>query len=387
MKSVLFIDPPAFATTVAALADPSLRRRPVAIAPLGADRAVVRAVSREAAALGVTRGMAVALARRVCPDLVVLPPEPRQWARAHRALHAILARVAPVIEPRGYGHAYLDITGTERLFGPAVDVARRLEREARAELGIPLAVGVAVNKLVSETAAAVVKREAGADIWPVAHGREAPFLAPEAVAVLPDVPTRVRERLDDYHLVRVGQVAAIGEQALQTAFGREGRTLHRHAHGIDLRPVIPPEIQAECRVGHTLATDTNDRRALHALLRPMAERLGRRLRERSFAAGRLVIAIRHVDDATASRGITLPPGVLDLDLWRAACRALDAARTRRTAVRSLALIADRLHDGHGQLDLWGDPIAEIKPKDVALQRAMDQMRRAEGGRRRVKGGG
>ena len=208
----------------------------------------------------------------------------------------------------------------QRLFGPAVDVARRLEREARAELGIPLAVGVAVNKLVSETAAAVVKREAGADIWPVAHGHEAPFLAPEAVAVLPDVPTRVRERLDDYHLVRVGQVAAIGEQALQTAFGREGRTLHRHAHGIDLRPVIPPEIQAECRVGHTLATDTNDRRALHALLRPMAERLGRRLRERGFAAGRLVIAIRHVDDATASRGITLPPGVLDLDLWRAACR-------------------------------------------------------------------
>jgi DNA polymerase IV len=339
------------------------------------------------AALGITRRMAVALARRVCPDLVVLPPEPRQWARAHRALHAILARVAPVIEPRGYGHAYLDITGTERLFGPAVDVARRLEREARAELGIPLAVGVAVNKLVSETAAAVVKREAGTDIWPVAHGHEAPFLAPEAVAVLPDVPARVRERLDDYHLVRVGQVAAIGEQALQTAFGREGRTLHRHAHGVDLRPVIPPEIQAECRVGHTLATDTNDRRALHALLRPMAERLGRRLRERGFAAGRLVVALRHVDDATASRGITLPPGVLDLDLWRAACRALDAARTRRTAVRSLALIADRLYDGHGQLDLWGDPIAEIKPKDVALQRAMDSVRARTGGRHRPSPGG
>lgn len=379
MRTVLFVDPPAFCTTLEALVDPSLRQRPVAIAPMGADRAVLLALSPEARAAGLARGMPVALARRICPDLVVRPPDPRRWARAHRALHAILARVAPVIEPRGWGHAYLDITGTERLFGPPVDVARRLEQEAGHQLRLPLAVGIAINKLVSESAATVVKREAGAEVWSVAAGHEAAFLAPEPVALLPDVPDRVRARLHDYHLERIGQVAGLGETPLCTAFGRTGRTLYRHAHGVDLRPVLPPEVKAACRVAHDLATDTNDRAALHRLLRPMAERLGRRLRARGYVAGRLVVALRHADDATASRAVRLPPHVLDADLWRAACRALDAARTRRVAVRALALIADALHDGHGQLDLWGDPVAEVAPKAAALQRALDAVRSVTGG--------
>lgn len=379
MRTVLFVDPPAFCTTLEALVDPSLRQRPVAIAPMGADRAVLLALSPEARAAGLARGMPVALARRICPDLVVRPPDPRRWARAHRALHAILARVAPVIEPRGWGHAYLDITGTERLFGPPVDVARRLEQEAGHQLRLPLAVGIAINKLVSESAATVVKREAGAEVWSVAAGHEAAFLAPEPVALLPDVPDRVRARLHDYHLERIGQVAGLGETPLRTAFGRTGRTLYRHAHGVDLRPVLPPEVKAACRVAHDLATDTNDRAALHRLLRPMAERLGRRLRAGGYVAGRLVVALRHADDATASRAVRLPPHVLDADLWRAACRALDAARTRRVAVRALALIADALHDGHGQLDLWGDPVAEVAPKAAALQRALDAVRSVTGG--------
>lgn len=374
MKSVLFVDPLAFCTTIEALVDPSLRRRPVAIAPLGADRAVLLALSAEARAAGLARDMPVALARRICPDLIIRPPDPRRWARAHRALHAILSRVAPIIEPRSWGHSYLDITGTERLFGSAVDVARRIEREAEEQLHLPIAVGAAINKLVSESAATVVKREAGAEVWSVAAGHEAAFLAPEPVTLLPDVPDRVRERLHDYHLERIGEVAALGESPLRVAFGRTGRTLHQHARGVDLRPVLPPEVKAACRVAHDLATDTNDRGALHATLRPMAERLGRRLRERGYVAGRLVVALRHADDTTASRAVRLPPHVLDADLWRAACRALDTARTRRVAVRALALIADELHDGHGQLDLWGDPVAEMAPKAAALQRAMDAVR-------------
>ncbi|MEO5798308.1 MAG: hypothetical protein ABIZ70_03805 [Gemmatimonadales bacterium] len=374
MRTILFVDPPAFCTTVEVLGDPQLRRRPLAIAPLAADRAVLLAVSAEARSAGLSRGMAVALARKVCPDLIVRPPNPRRYAAAHRALHEILARVAPVIEPRGWGHAYLDITGTERLFGSAVDVAQHLEREAATRLSLPLAVGVAINKLVSEAAATVVKRESGAEIWSVSAGHEAAFLAPEHVALLPELPERVRERLDDYHLERIGEVAALGEQPLRVVFGAAGRTLYSHAQGIDLRPVIPPEVRAECRVTHLLATDTNDRPALHALLRPLSERLGRRLRARNFTAGRLLVTVRHVDDATAERAIRLPPWALDADLWRAACRALDAVLVRRVAVRSVTLVADALRDTHVQLELWPDPVAQARPEAAALQQALDGVR-------------
>lgn len=380
MRTILFIDPPAFCTTLEVLQDPQLRRRPVAIAPLAADRAVLLAVSAEARLAGVVRGMAVALARRICPDLVVRPPDPARYARAHRALHAILAEVAPVIEPRGWGHAYLDLTGTERLFGPATAVARRLERSVRERLSLPLAVGVAINKLVSESAATVVKREAGADIWAVAPGYEAAFLAPEPVALLPEVPESVRRRLDDYHLDRIGEVAAIGETPLRVAFGAAGGVLHRHAHGIDPRPVLPPEVQAALRLTHELSTDTNDREALAAMLRPLAEEIGRRLRARRLMAGRLVVTVRHADDTTAERAVAVGASPLDAELWRAACRALDAALVRRVAVRSLVLTADGLHDGGGQLELWPATEFNVSPKAMALQQAVDRMKTVNGER-------
>lgn len=380
MRTILFIDPPAFCTTLEVLQDPQLRRRPVAIAPLAADRAVLLAVSAEARLAGVVRGMAVALARRICPDLVVRPPDPVRYAKAHRALHAILAEVAPVIEPRGWGHAYLDLTGTERLFGPATAVARRLERSVRERLSLPLAVGVAINKLVSESAATVVKREAGADIWAVAPGYEAAFLAPERVALLPEVPESVRQRLDDYHLDRIGEVAAIGETPLRVAFGAAGGVLHRHAHGIDPRPVLPPEVQAALRLTHELSTDTNDRDTLAAILRPLAEEIGRRLRARRLMAGRVIVTVRHADDTTAERAVAVGASPLDAELWRAACRALDAALVRRVAVRSLVLTAAGLHDGGGQLELWPATEFNVSPKAMALQRAVDRVKTVNGER-------
>jgi DNA polymerase-4 len=374
MKTVLFVDPPAFCTTLAALDDPSLRHRPVAIAPQGADRAVLLALSPEARQAGLERGTPVALARRICPDLIVRPPDPRRWAQAHKALHEILAQFAPVIEPRTWGHSYLDVSGTERLFGSPVDIARKLERETRERLGLPIAVGIAINKLVSATAATIVKRETGTLIWPVAAGYEARFLAPELVALLPDVPDPVRSRLDDYHLDHIGEVAALGEQPLRIAFGRVGRTLHQHAQGIDYRPVLPPAVKAEYRVAHILATDTNDRTTLHRLLRALTERLGRRLRTSKHAAGGLVITVRHADDTTAQRRVRLAACTLDLELWRAACSALDAALTRRVAVRSVAITAVDLHDGGVQFELWEDPVALSAPEASALQKAVDGVR-------------
>ena len=156
-RSVLFIDPPAFCTAVEGLVAPVLRERPVAVAAPGADRATILALSAEAKAAGITRGMPVAKAKKLCPDLILKAPNPRLYARASSALFEILRRYAPVIEPRGYGHAYLDMTGTSRLFGPAVDVARKIQKESNQRIGLELAVGAAVNKLVSRTASEVVK--------------------------------------------------------------------------------------------------------------------------------------------------------------------------------------------------------------------------------------
>ena len=348
-RSVLFIDPPAFCTSVEGIVAPALRTRPVAVAPPGADRATILALSAEARLAGLTQGMPVRHALKLCPDLVLLPPNPHLYARASRALHDVLRIYAPVIEPRGYGHAFLDLTGTGRLFGPAVDVAARVQREVRERLRLPVSVGIAANKLVSRAATTVVKPE---PLLEVPGGAEAGFLAPHSLDVLPDLDPKVRSRLDDYQLELIGEVAAIAESALCAVFGTTGRTLRARARGIDPSPVLPPERRAEFHVAHTLATDTNDLGVLHPLLRVLGERLGRRLRRSGLVARRLRVEATYNDYTALARTVPLHAAALDSELWDSARRGFTRANTRRLAVRAVALTLDQLEMGEPQLDLW-----------------------------------
>ncbi len=393
-RTIFYVDPPAFCATVERLVAPALRSRPIAVAPPGADRATVLALSPEARLAGVMRGMLVRRARKLCPDLILLPPNPRLYARASRALTEILRVYAPVIEPHGYGHAFLDLSGTERLFGPAVDLAERIRRESRERLRLPLTVGVAINKLVSEAAVRSDRRTGGpADsvrhAFPpfrqsacplVRPGDEAAFLAPNQIAVLPDVPDDIRTRLDEYQLEAIGQVAAIGESGLAAVFGRQGRLLAAQARGIDARPVLPPEVKAEYRVAHTFATDTNEIAVLHGVLQRLTERLGKRLRQRRLAARRLVVQVDYADYDSARRGLALPIEPLDRELMDAARRALGLALTRRIAVRMITVTVDRLVEANPQLELftegrmggWEDGRTDgLREREEALQRAID----------------
>jgi DNA polymerase IV len=406
MRSVLFVDPPAFCTTLEGLVAPELRTRPLAVAPPGADRAVILALSAEARLAGLEQGMPVRKALRLCPDLIVLPPNPRLYARASRALHEILRVYAPTIEPRGYGHAFLDLTGTGRLLGPPQDVAARIRRETIERLRLPLSVGVAANKLVSQAAIRAGRwtggrtdrrtgGQADVSLLYVPSGEERGFLAPHPIEVMPELEPGIRARLEDYQLDFIGEVAAISESALCAVFGRVGRTLRARAQGIDPRPVLPPERQAEFHVVHTLATDTNDLGVLHLMLRAMSERLGRRLRQRGLTAGRLRLEATYADYTVVARAVPLQASVLDTELWDAARRAFALANAKRLSVRAVALTLDRLMETEAQLELWdGKPVSgyagkqqhtsgESAPSDLpaypptrcpaALQRAVDRI--------------
>ncbi|HET9151886.1 MAG TPA: hypothetical protein VFN83_09255 [Gemmatimonadales bacterium] len=360
-RVVLYVDPPAFCVAVERVVTPSLRARPVAVAPLDVDRATLLALSREAGTAGLVRGMAVREARRRCPDLILLPPNPALYARASRALHAVLAHYTPVIEPRGWGHAYLDLSGTERLLGPPAEVASRLQHQVQNQLRLPVVVGVAMNKLVSTMASTIVKHDTLArgcvgQIVAVPAGTEAAYLAPHSVALLPDLPVLIRTRLEDYQLARIGEVAAIPAATLATVFGRAAWPLHAAAQGHDARPVLSPMRRAELHLAHTLASDTNDLGILLPLLRQLCAHIGQRLRARGLAAARLVVTVTYSDHTTAHRRVSLPVAPLDAELYAAAHRAFTATAMKRLAVRDLAVTATDLvaADGHpsAQLDLW-----------------------------------
>jgi DNA polymerase IV len=383
-KPVLFLDPPEFRIRVESLVAPRLRERPIVVAAPGAERATVLALSMEARAAGIARGIEVRLAQKICPDLVVLPPNPELYARASRALHAVIARFAPIIEPRGWGHAFCDVSGTERLFGPPIDLAWKMSRAVREEVRLPLAVGIAANKLVSEVAAEVAKaqRRGGAEaqedyLVPVERGDEAKFLAPNHVDLLPDLGQKLRDRLDEYQLERIGQVAEIPVPDLCAVFGARGRSLHAATLGIDPRPVLPPTVKAEFRVEHTLATDTNDRSELDRLLAALADTLGRRLRRRKLATRRLRLLITYADWMETARTMTLPPLQLDTDLRAAARAAFAIAVTRTVAIRTVGLVVDQLVEAGVQLELWDSGAAAQRHRSD--QMAIDRITARWGG--------
>jgi DNA polymerase IV len=377
MRSVLFVDPPAFCTSLEGLVAPALRTRPLAVAPPGADQATILALSAEARLAGLKRGMPVRIAQRRCPDLIVLPPNPRLYAQASRALHKILRIYAPTIEPRGYGHAFLDLTGTGRLFGPPQDVAARIRREVSERLQLAVSVGVASNKLVSQAAIRVDRLDPSGQLY-VPAGDERCFLAPHPLEVMPELEPRVRAQLQDYQLDLIGEVAAIPESALCAVFGGHGRILRARAQGIDPRPVLPPERQSEFHVSHTLTTDTNDLGILFPLLGLLTERLGRRLRKRRLTAYRLLIETTYADYTTSSRAVPLSAAALDADLTDAARRAFILANTKRLAVRTVALTLDRVMEEEAQLELWDgerDSGADGPQEHAgALQHALDHIR-------------
>jgi DNA polymerase-4 len=359
MRPVFFLDPPEFRIRVEALVSPWLRERPIIVAAPGAERATVLALSNEARAAGIAPGTEVRLAKKICPDLVVLPPNPELYARVSRTLHGVVSRFAPIIEPRGWGHLFCDVSGTQRLFGPPVDMAWRMTKAVREKVDLPLAIGIASNKLVSEVAAGVAKaaRRSGGravddSLIPVTPGEEAKFLAPNHVDYLPDLERKLRDQLDEYQLDLIGQVAAIPVPDLCSVFGARGRTLHDAAVGIAPRPVLPPSVRAEFRVEHTLATDTNDRGELDRLLVTMSDTLGRRLRRRRLTARRLRLAVTYSDWMEAARVLPLRELQLDADLRAVARAAFTYAVTRTVAIRSLMLVVDGLVEEGMQLELW-----------------------------------
>ncbi len=369
-RQVLHLDVADFAVAVERVSDPTLRERPVVVAP-PTVRALVIVASTEARREGIHPGMPLAEARRRCRGLKALPPNEPLYARAGRAVLEVAGRFSPVLEPRAHGRVYIDVTGTGRLFGSPVDAAARLRGELSEVLRLPSALGVAVNKLVSRVAADVTEPSGLLD---VRAGDEAPFLAPLQVERLPGVGAAIGRELRALNVRLVRQLATIETEHLTTAFGRFGIVLHQRALGIDPRPVQPPVRKSVLSREITLAEDTNDPQRLRTALWGLVEGAGRELRARRRTASRLRLVMRYADGRIdAGAGRFPAPANLDQQLWRAADALLGRSLTRRVRVRSLELSASGLATESGQLTLFEDgPLRRESALSAALDRIRDR---------------
>lgn len=373
-RHVVHIDITAFCVAVERVVDPRLQGRPVLVAQPTSPRAVVCDVSSEAWHAGVERGMPVARARRLCRDVTVVPPHPDLYRRATEAMRRLLGRYSPLLESAGTGHFFLDLTGTQRLFGPAQDAATRIRAALRHEIRLDPAVGLAPNKLVSKVAARTTKPIGFAA---VGAGDESAFLAPLAVRLLPGVGACMLTQMDEFNLRWIRELAHLTREQLALAFGAAGPPLFERARGIDPSPVRTDGEEAPAvRREIVLPEDSNDDDVLIGHLCRLVEGAVQTLRARGRCARDLHVTVVHTDGVEVTRSATLArPTDIDFDLYPVAEALFARAFHRRVRVRRLVVRMDNPAVPDPQLSLFG-PAAGARPEAVRhnLVAAVDRIR-------------
>jgi DNA polymerase-4 len=358
-EPILHLDMDAFYASVEQRDDADLRGRPVAVgSPTG--RGVVAAASYEARAFGVRSAMPMVRARRLCPDLVVVRPDFDRYHEASRALMGLLRSVTPLIEPLSLDEAFLDVSGSVRLFGDPSTIAALLRSRVRAELSLPCSVGVASTKSVAKLLSGLAKPD-GVLHWPA--GEVASRLRPLSVDVLWGAGPRTTERLVANGITTVGQVADVDVRLLRRLVGDAlGSQLHELARGVDPRPVVPASEARSVSAETTFTQDVDDPVVLERRLLRLATDVTRRLRGQGLAARTVTVKVRFSDHTDISRSQSLPlPTDRTHELIEVARTLLHAMRLERVRVR---LVGFRL-SGLGRpeqvaqlslLDDGGDPV-------------------------------
>ena len=373
LRHIIHLHIPAFPIAVARVVEPRLRGWPVAVAHPQSERALILCVSHEARGEGIFKRMPVSRARALCSHLRIIPPNPELTERAFRALTSLVACYTPLWEPARPGHIYLDLTGTERLWGRARDTAYRINREVKARLDLLGTAGVAANKMVSSIASRIIPKEE--QILDVAYGQEGAFMAPLKVTVVPGIGRfHLKMLLEDLGIIKVHQLAALDMESLHLIFGSRATIIHQRTMGIDPTPVYPiPQKPLVCEE-ITLAEDENDNEKVLAVLHRMVERCARRLREREACPQRAGILIRYADHMEIRRQCRLSSLTYwDFELYQYLKRLFFKACTRRTRIRFMRIWFSALCYEDRQLPLFNCP-SPWKEKSKAIVQALDKIR-------------
>ena len=356
-EPILHLDMDAFYASVEQRDDPALAGRPVAVGS-ASGRGVVAAASYEARASGVHSAMPLVRERRLCPDLVVVPPRFDRYHEVSDAVMAVLHDVTPLVEPLSLDEAFLDVTGAVGLFGPPPAIGAALRARIRAELDLPCSVGVGPTKSVAKLLSGLAKPD-GLLHWPV--DEVVARLRPLPVGHLWGAGPRTVERLAGYGITRVGEVADTPRSTLQRLVGEAlGAQLHDLARGVDPRSVVPTRAARSVSAEATFDADVDDPAVLDRRLLELSVRVARRLRRAGLTARTITLKVRLADHSDVTRARTLPaPTDRTRDVVAAARALLAGLHLERARVRLLGVRCTGLGDagdvGPVQQRLLADP--------------------------------
>jgi DNA polymerase-4 len=300
-EPILHVDMDAFYASVEMIKDPSLRGKPIVVGGQG-GRGVVTSASYEARAYGITSAMPTVRARRLCPHAIFLSNDFAAYLEYSREIRNVFQTFTPLVEPLSLDEAFLDVRGSVKLFGPPVDIAKRV-KEAIAHLGLACTVGVAPNKFLAKLASAKAKPDG---LLVVPFDGVIDFLHPLPVNALWGVGARTGEELMRLGLKTVGDLAKVPRRTLERAIGDSvGAHLHALAHGRDDRTVTPNEPSKSVGSENTFGHDLDSTEEILKELLRLADRTAGRLRAKGLCGRTVTLKVRFSNFSTITRSRTL----------------------------------------------------------------------------------
>ena len=363
-RSILHLDLDSFFVSVERLINSELKKRPLLVGGIS-DRGVVAACSYETRAFGVHSGMPMKLARRLCPEAIVLRGNSGTYTKYSDLITEIIQSEVPAFEKASIDEFYADLSGMDQFFG-TYKFASELRTKIIRESGLPISLGLSINKVVSKVATGEAKPN---NQIKIDQGYEKQFLAPLPIRKIPMVGDKTGLTLQRLGIRIVSDLQKLPEELLLQTLGKTGGVIWRRAQGIDHSPVITYNERKSISTERTFDYDTIDMTLLRELLIAMTENLAYQLRRGQKLTSCVSVKIRYADFDTQSRQLKIPYTSADHLLIPRILELFNALYNRRLRVRLIGVKFSHLAGGNYQINLFDDNESAIQ-----LYQAIDRMR-------------
>ena len=380
MRTILHVDMDAFFAAVEQRDRPELRGKPVVV---GGDRprGVVSAASYEARRFGCHSAQPIAVAKRRCPNVVVVAPRMGRYREVSTRVFAIFESFTPLLEPLSIDEAFLDVSGCLQLFGSAAAIGRQIRVRIRDTLKLTASVGIGPNKLIAKLAS---ERNKPDGLCEVAREQVRSWLAPMPVRALWGVGPKRAKQLEALRLYTVGDLQARGLEGLRLLLGQRAEDLWRLCNGVDERPVVTAREAKSMSEEHTFVVDESDTHVLEAVLLGQVEHVAWRLRRAGLLARTVTLKTRSSTFETHTHSHTLDSATDSTQvLWEAIASLFHKwSRKHPGAVRLIGAGASSLSHGRGQLDLFANTqeqhgcVLDAAADAIRERYGLDSVRRA-----------
>jgi DNA polymerase-4 len=371
-RKIIHIDMDAFYASVEQKDSPSLKGKPVIVGGREEKRGVVSSASYEARVFGVRSAMPTSQAKKLCPQGIFLPVRMHRYQEVSEQIFGILRDYTPLIEPLSLDESFLDVTGSERLFGPALEIAREMKKRIKETTGLTASAGIAPNKFLAKIGSDLKKPDGLVEIGPE---EIAEFLKDLPVSRLWGVGEATERILKEMGIWWVGQLTTYPAEGLERKLGKFGLGLVALARGEDDRPVTPESEAKSLSQEETFTPDLGDLEKMKKILLSQSERIGWELRRERLKGYTIHLKVRYPDFSMVTRSTTLrAPTDQDIEIYQAALRLLNKTEALRKRARLLGVGISNLGHRHGpeQLSLLNCNREKVERSTAAVDRIREK---------------